>query len=406
MKSLSPAVERVRYLSNVIKIYEWRRAEPYQLPVYPAERLQEEIQKEIQAELEARRLEEEQAALMPPETVEEQIISQEMLAGETAGQSPLGAESSMTEGSPAVSAPMAASPDGPSNELSSIISSVLSPETSPELPSLASSSALPAAASQAMPQIEKLLESAAEKAKALESEAQKAAESLKTDAQRVLAQAEGARKEAEAQLASARQEAARLVEEAREQAADLLEKAQKEAEQILEEAKERGLQEGLAQGREAGHREGYEAGIGETSRLAEQAKTVLETALAEREQLIRGASGDILKLVVKIAEKIIRGQLRLDPAIIQRTIEDAVKLVNDKTRVVIRVNPSELETAKSGEARIRQFLEGSTKLEIVADETIEAGGCMIETNSGSVDARIATQLEETAHLLEGLVHGG
>ncbi|MCL4515980.1 MAG: FliH/SctL family protein [Firmicutes bacterium] len=376
MKLWSPVAERVRYLSNVIKTYEWRRAEPYQLSLYPSERLLEEIQ----VELEARRREEEEAALAAQQAVEE---------GQEEQQAP-----------PDIAADLPAPTNEPSEEPTSTVLQDLA-SLAPDVTGVPQNLTNPPEE-----QVEKLLETAAQKAKDLEAEAQKAAESLKAEAQAALAQAEEGRRQAEAQLAGSRREAAALVEGARGQAADMVEKAQKEAETILEEARERGYQEGLAQGREAGHREGHEAGIKETSGLAAQARTVLETALAEREQLIRGASQDILKLVVKIAEKIIRGQLRLDPAIIQRTVEDAVKLVNDKARVVIRVNPSELETARSGEVKIRQFLEGSTQLEIVGDETIEPGGCMIETNSGSVDARIATQLEETAHLLEGLGHGG
>ncbi len=403
MKLLLPVVERVRYLSNVIKTYEWRRAEPYQLSLYPSERLLEEIQ----AELEARKLEEEEAALAAQQAIgegqEERPAPPEPAVGEqdVANREP----STMIIPTAAPAPPgTAADSPAPTNDPSGEPTSAESQDLASVPPDLANMPQDPASTSEK--QVEKLLETAAQKAKNLEAEAQKAAESLKAEAQAVLTQAEEARRQAEAQLAGSRQEAAALVEGARGQAADIVEKAQKEAETILEEARERGYREGLAQGREAGHREGHEAGIKETSGLATQARTVLETALAEREQLIRGASQDILKLVVKIAEKIIRGQLRLDPTIIQRTVEDAVKLVNDKARVVIRVNPSELETARSGEVKIRQFLEGSTQLEIVGDETIEPGGCMIETNSGSVDARIATQLEETAHLLEGLVHGG
>jgi len=64
------------------------------------------------------------------------------------------------------------------------------------------------------------------------------------------------------------------------------------------------------------------------------------------------------------------------------------------------VNPADLEEFEANRERL-QLTVGSGPLELVADARIEQGGCLLETEAGSIDARlttIASQVKESLDL--------
>ncbi|MDI3281278.1 MAG: FliH/SctL family protein [Bacillota bacterium] len=225
------------------------------------------------------------------------------------------------------------------------------------------------------------------------------------------AEVERARAEALREIDLHRQEALRRAEE---EAQALLEAARREAEALVEKA--RAEAEALAAAaREAGRKEGYEAGLAqgreeglaeiqrEAAALVEKAERFLAQALEERKRILEESRDEILKLVLKFAEKIVRSEIRADRGTILRTLEAAIKLVNDHRRVVIRVHPRDLELAREGMGNFLQFFPPSAEVEVRADEAVEPGGCLIETEAGDVDARVETQLAELAEKLEGVI---
>lgn len=225
------------------------------------------------------------------------------------------------------------------------------------------------------------------------------------------AEVEKARAEALQEIDLHRQEALRQAEE---EAQSLLEAARREAEALIEKARTEA--EALAAAaREAGQREGYETGLvrgreeglaeirREAAALVEKAERFLTQALEERKRILEESRDDILKLVLKFAEKIVRSEIRADRGAILRTLEAAIKLINDHRRAVIRVHPRDLELAREGMGNFLQFFPSSAEVEVRADETVEPGGCLIETEAGDVDARVETQLAELAEKLEGVI---
>jgi len=67
--------------------------------------------------------------------------------------------------------------------------------------------------------------------------------------------------------------------------------------------------------------------------------------------------------------------------------------------VIIKINPADFSVLHSEDQGI--FLEESfSKIKFEQDEKIEPGGCIVETDIGNVDSRIATQIFEVRKHLE------
>ncbi|MGE5507106.1 MAG: FliH/SctL family protein [Chitinophagales bacterium] len=211
------------------------------------------------------------------------------------------------------------------------------------------------------------------------------------------------------EVAEARQAAAELVEQARQEAERIVAEAREQAEAALAQARAEGRAAGFEDGYRDGARQGEEAGRAKAEREMEaavgQAMNVLDLAVHEQNRMIAASRAQVLKLIRKVAEKIIRAELRLDPEVVQRTVEAALRLVTERNQVLIRVNPEELAKAREGQPSYLKYFGTSSVVEICGDPAVTPGGCVIETAAGNLDARLETQLDEVMGELEDRLHG-
>ena len=164
------------------------------------------------------------------------------------------------------------------------------------------------------------------------------------------------------------------------EAEQILKKAMEEAEGIKEQARESGLEEAQRLAEES------------ASEKVKEALQTLNEAVVERKKIIKDAENEILRLALKVAEQIIRSEVSLHRDVSLNIVSDAISRVSDREQVIIRVNREDLENIKKYKDRIGSVVDGIKSLSIIEDCAVEAGGCVIETNLGYVDARISTKI--------------
>ena len=62
--------------------------------------------------------------------------------------------------------------------------------------------------------------------------------------------------------------------------------------------------------------------------------------------------------------------------------------------MIVRVNLSDLAITSQHKEDILRVAERVSSITIAEDTTVDVGGCIIETDFGEIDARIASQLRE------------
>ncbi len=154
--------------------------------------------------------------------------------------------------------------------------------------------------------------------------------------------------------------------------------------------------------KEAAQNEGYEEGL----RLAnEEIKADREQALMQNEfiieearktklEVLSSAESDIVRLVLVIAKKVIANELTTNPDNIRNIVAEAISYLDNPQNVKVYVNPTELDNLlKLSETELlTEIGETDINMEIKGDKRIADGGCLIESENGSVDARIETKL--------------
>jgi flagellar biosynthesis/type III secretory pathway protein FliH len=104
---------------------------------------------------------------------------------------------------------------------------------------------------------------------------------------------------------------------------------------------------------------------------------------------------EVVKLAIEVAKKIVHREIQADKEIIQTLVRVALSRVAEKSAVTIHLNPIDYEFLLEYRAELSQN-EGR-EIALLADKSIERGGCMIQTECGEIDARIEEKFREVEH---------
>ena len=144
--------------------------------------------------------------------------------------------------------------------------------------------------------------------------------------------------------------------------------------------------------------EGYEAGLNNAIQKAgvlfESLQQAIDDEMAERDALVSSIEQQALMLCVDAAEKVIRHEIRTDQKIVARAIRMCLRRLKGRDIVTARVNPTEIEGLRAMRDELLSSAENLQELSIVDDRRIAAGGCVVESPLGDLDARIETQIEQ------------
>lgn len=234
---------------------------------------------------------------------------------------------------------------------------------------------------------------------------------------------ERARKEAGRLLENARKEAEAIKEkalmEAETEKRSILEDAQREAEEMrkrayqegFEQGKNEGFNSGHAQGVEKGRQEGYEAGYrrgydegfekGKTEfqEAIRQLKAIAKSIVDQRQKILQEAEPELVDLALSIASKVIQDEID-SGRVIRNLVKAVIRYSLENDRLVIKVNPKDMEHLDKFKDDLFAEIAESRAIDIVQDEQVEPGGCVVLTSSGYIDAQIGGQMRKIIEVLK------
>ncbi len=111
-----------------------------------------------------------------------------------------------------------------------------------------------------------------------------------------------------------------------------------------------------------------------------------------RDQVIQSAETQLVDLSLTIAEKIVHKKVEMDPSVIKDVVEDTFNKISGSDRITFKINPDDSEVFNEFQPYLETRLIGVEKITIQQDPTIDAGGCIIETDLGFVDVTIKEKL--------------
>jgi flagellar assembly protein FliH len=108
----------------------------------------------------------------------------------------------------------------------------------------------------------------------------------------------------------------------------------------------------------------------------------------ERGRYFAGVEAEVVKLALAIAARVLHREAKLDPLLLAGVVRVALDKVAEDSAVVLRVPAAAVEIWRG------VFEGGAAGVNLLGDERMEAGACLLETSVGRVELGVRAQLEE------------
>lgn len=198
------------------------------------------------------------------------------------------------------------------------------------------------------------------------------------------------RTDAEAIIDRAAADAERMIREAESAALNLVSQAEARATEIRGSARDDGHAEGYGEGKVKAEEE--------LKPVIATLRDLIESVRAARAGVISGAEPELVKLAMAIAERIVHTEVAENKNVVAENVRNALTRLVNREVVTLRLNPADLETIR----QYREEIVASSDVEhlrIVEDQRVDRGGVVVETEAGTIDAKISTQLREAKRAL-------
>ena len=154
--------------------------------------------------------------------------------------------------------------------------------------------------------------------------------------------------------------------------------ADEQAPDPVSEAYEKGHQAGLARGRQDA--------VEELEQQNESLRLHVSEALAELselgERLNEQHKALMIELALEAASRILRQRITADDPVAARALAEAIDSLPSAEQLRARVHPDDLPSIQ------RELADqiSSRAIDLVADEVVQRGGCIVESRLGTIDA--------------------
>ena len=184
------------------------------------------------------------------------------------------------------------------------------------------------------------------------------------------------------------QQADAYLEAVRQGAAKIIQRAQEEAINIKEQAEQAG--------RKAA-RDAVESILDEkVSRQMQSLIPALNQAVSQIEdskgQWLCHWETSVVTLALAIAERIIRREIKETPELTLEWISEALRLATGSADITVRLCPTDHQTLRTEADSLTGLFFPLATANIVSDPNITQGGCRVDTEFGTIDQQIETQL--------------
>lgn len=140
-------------------------------------------------------------------------------------------------------------------------------------------------------------------------------------------------------------------------------------------------------------KEGNKIGLQTAKEDVEKLLAAIEEFFLYKDNVVEELSSHILDISIEIAQKIIKTEIEKDAQPLLNIINEALTSVSrGENRIIIKVAPDDVAEVKNYVPELLSNAQFEAKIVVLAEESIELGGAIVETSNGVVDATVETQL--------------
>ncbi len=195
------------------------------------------------------------------------------------------------------------------------------------------------------------------------------------------------------------------VEQAKEEADQIVKKATADAEEILKRAVQE-AQQLKDEARKEGSSQGYSEGMQRAQAEADQMKQRLDKMRAQQEEeyaaRLEQMEPELMEVVLEVFTKVLQTDLQVQQDILLHLIKNTVQHIKNSREFRVRVSEEDYTGVSGHKAEILQKIGSEAAFDIIMDDSIEQGQCVIDTDEGIFNCGLDVQYANLIRNLRAL----
>jgi len=173
---------------------------------------------------------------------------------------------------------------------------------------------------------------------------------------------------------------------------DAVAKAKSLAIEIKENAYKEGHKTGYEEGFQTAYQKGENSAKEEFIPLLQTINSLIQELSEFRTMMYPKVEKEMIEMITGLTKKILQHEINTNEDSVKQMILLAINSVIDKENMTIRIHPSDKAHAEAFSPELKNLFSEIKNITFEEHPGIEKGGCVIETNFGTIDAKV-DQLE-------------
>lgn len=159
-------------------------------------------------------------------------------------------------------------------------------------------------------------------------------------------------------------------------------------------------QDAYQKGYEQGQKDGAAEGRQRFEAVIQQFNTLFQSMQKKSLQVDHVYQQNIIELIKVMVRRVVDHEISVNSDVIRTCLESALGFVVENAQVKIHLSPADYKNFSEFGVNIPGVLEGGSRLQLVEDASIAAGGCLLSSDYGDVDATVENRCARLFEVLE------
>ncbi|HZM01857.1 MAG TPA: FliH/SctL family protein [Candidatus Saccharimonadales bacterium] len=151
-------------------------------------------------------------------------------------------------------------------------------------------------------------------------------------------------------------------------------------------------QAGYEQGRIDGEKALSEQLIAQRAELHELVNGAVASMRQTIPQIVRETENALVALALEVARKLI-SEMPISAPMVEAAVRDALAQVESTAETTVRLHPADLELLQNAGSPLISSPDAPREFRFLSSPDVSRGGCLVQTNFGTVDARRETKFD-------------
>lgn len=146
-----------------------------------------------------------------------------------------------------------------------------------------------------------------------------------------------------------------------------------------------------------------DAAIGQVGNILNRIQQSIAEMEQASEKMEQGMENFAALLALRVAESLVKNEIQHNGQTVLTIVPKALERAKGNDILSIRLNPDDIETIRSSKQILPGVIGNTETIKLEADAGITRGGCIIETLSGDIDARIESRFQTIQEAIQSIV---